>query len=136
MMPHLMGAWRYKRENLLISGLLLLIIGASGVVIDPSFSIIGGTIGIFGIILFVWGFSTKPDDFGWTQEEIDAWRPKAESLPDAGRVMYRVDTTLYEPKKTTILCGACGHLSKVEGEIPKSFICTKCDLPLWEDEEE
>ena len=61
---------------------------------------------------------------------------EADSLPDAGRVMYRVDTTLYEPKKTTILCGSCGNIAEVDGGRPQMFNCPECGIFLWEDEEE
>jgi len=45
-----------------------------------------------------------------SEEKADPnWSPSPESLPDAGRVMYRVDTSLDEPIRTSILCGACGE---------------------------
>ena len=39
------------------------------------------------------------------------WAPSPETLPEAGRVMFRVDTTLDDPIRTSVLCGACGNLS-------------------------
>jgi hypothetical protein len=127
---------QYLRQNLLIAGLLCIVIGgaigAGGSALLPF----GITIGILGIGLFLWGFSTKINEAEWTQEEIDAWRPKADFLPEAGRVMYRVDTTLYEPKMTTVLCGACGHVAEVKGGRPNSFDCEKCGILLWEKLEE
>ncbi len=127
---------QFLRQNLLISGLLCIVIGgaasAGGDVLLPF----GITVGIIGICLFLWGFSTKLNESGWTQDEVDAWRPKATTLDDAGRVMYRVDTTLYDPKMTTVLCGSCGHITDVEGGRPKSFECEKCGIILWETLEE
>ena len=33
------------------------------------------------------------------------WEPDSTKMPDAGRVMFRVDTTLDSPIRTSILCG-------------------------------
>ncbi len=126
---------RFLRQNLLIAGLLCIVIGAAAAT-NQSMLPFGATIGVLGIALFVWGFSTPEEVQGMSQEEIDSWKPKADSLPDAGRVMYRVDTTLYEPKKTTILCGSCGNIAEVDGGRPQMFNCPECGIFLWEDEEE
>ena len=69
-------------------------------------------------------------------DKVAAWEPAAGKMPDAGRVMYRVDTTLEDPVRTSILCGRCGRLDWVEGTKPKSHACSECDTLLWESEEE
>ena len=125
------------RQNLLISGLACLSIGAVFTLgLDPSLAPFGATIGLAGIVLFIWGHSTKPDEHGLSQEEIATWQPSGGQMPDSGRVMYRIDTTLDEPITTTILCGACGDVAKVEGRKPNSWDCPSCDVFLWHDEEE
>ena len=57
-------------------------------------------------------------------------------LPDAGRVMYRVDVTLDEPIRSTIVCGPCGNVVVQDGPRPPTFTCPKCSVMLWELEEE
>ena len=127
---------QYLRQNLLISGMLCIAIGGAVSAGGNALLPFGITVGILGICLFLCGFSTKPDESGWTQEEVDSWRPKATTMADAGRVMYRVDTTLYEPKMTTVLCGSCGHITDVEGGRPNFFECENCGILLWETLEE
>jgi len=125
------------RQNLLISGLACLSIGSIITLgLDPALAPFGATIGLAGIVLFIWGYSTKPDEYGLSHEEIAAWQPSEGQLPDSGRVMYRIDTTLDEPITTTILCGACGDVAKVDGRKPNSWDCPSCDAFLWHDEEE
>ncbi|HIA40434.1 MAG TPA: hypothetical protein EYN46_01575 [Candidatus Poseidoniales archaeon] len=127
---------QYLRQNLLIAGLFCIVIGGAVAAVASVLLPFGITVGLLGIGLFLWGFSAKLDESEWTQGEIDAWRPKATTLDEAGRVMYRVDTTLYEPKMTTVLCGSCSHISEVEGGRPNSFECEKCGILLWEKLEE
>jgi hypothetical protein len=67
-------------------------------------------------------------------EKIESWTPDASLLPDAGRAMYRVDTTLNEPIRTSILCGKCGNIVWVEGRKPSIFSCNNCNILLWEEE--
>jgi transposase len=57
-------------------------------------------------------------------------------MPEAGRVMYRVDTTIDEPITTSILCGACAHIEVVKGKKPQTYTCVSCQKFLWLDEEE
>ena len=64
------------------------------------------------------------------------WEPDSSKMPDAGRVMFRVDTTLDSPIRTSILCGRCGKVDWVEGRKPKIHTCSECDTLLWESEEE
>lgn len=125
------------RQNLLVSGIACLSVGAMITLgLDPALAPFGATIGAAGIILFIWGFSTKPDDFGLSPKEIAAWQPSPGQMPESGRVMYRIDTTLDEPITTTILCGACGEIAKVDGAKPHSWDCPSCDVFLWHNEEE
>lgn len=126
-----------QRQNLLMSGLICLCMGAIITIgIDPALAAIGATIGLAGVCLFLWGFSTKPDEHGMSPEEIAAWTPASNELPEAGRVMYRIDTTLDEPKKTSILCGSCAEVTYLDGERPKVFDCPACGIHLWDKSEE
>ena len=59
---------------------------------------------------------------GLSPEAVAEWTPSIERLPDAGRFMYRVDVTMDEPIKSTILCGPCGHLETVDGLRPKNTL--------------
>ena len=120
------------RENFLFAGIICLIAGA-------FFSVAGiislaGTIGLSGIVLFLLGMTIKSDR-GMSPEEIENWVPESTQLPDAGRVMYRVDVTLDEPKKCTVLCGPCGHLEALETDRPVEYSCPACSIVLWDEEE-
>ena len=66
----------------------------------------------------------------------EPWTPSASYMPDAGRPMYRIDTTLEEPFRTSILCGRCANIELVEGKKPMQFTCPSCDTELWYSEEE
>ena len=95
---------RNVRENFLISGIVLIV---SGAIFSTSVNILMGAIaGVSGIICFIIGMST-PSSMGLSAEGVASWQPSLERLPDAGRFMYRVDVTLDEPIKSTILCGPC-----------------------------
>jgi transposase len=50
--------------------------------------------------------------------------------------MFRIDTTLDEPIRTSILCGRCANIEWVEGKKPKNFTCPSCGTELWVSEEE
>ena len=122
-----------RRENFLISGIVLIVFGALfslGVNI-----VMGGVVGLSGIICFVIGMSIQ-SNMGLSPQAVADWKPSMEMLPDAGRFMYRVDVTMDEPIKSTILCGPCGHLETVEGPRPDQYTCTSCNRLLWSDEEE
>jgi len=95
----------------------------------------GATVGVCGLILFIIGMSMK-SNIGMSKEAIEDWTPSGEMLPDAGRVMYRVDVTLDEPIRSTIVCGPCGNVDIQEGSRPQSYTCPKCSILLWESEEE
>ena len=98
-----------KRVNLAISGWICIVIG-SGVILGSGASglsfAIAAPISISGIVLLMAAIGMTNDD-GLSIEEIHAWSPEGDFLPDAGGPMYRVDTTLIPPIKTTILCGRC-----------------------------
>ena len=79
---------------------------------------------------------SAPSELELSPEAVAAWVPSMERLPDAGRFMYRIDVTMDEPIRTTILCGPCGNLDTVEGSRPEQYICPACDLTLWVSEEE
>ena len=68
--------------------------------------------------------------------EVRSWRPEEGQLPDAGRVMYRVDVTIDEPIESTIVCGPCGKVTVQQGPKPDSFNCPQCNIQLWSIEEE
>tara|TARA_B100001540_G_C15601181_1_gene548669 strand:- start:177 stop:518 length:342 start_codon:yes stop_codon:yes gene_type:complete len=95
----------------------------------------GAVIGVSGLLLFIIGMST-PSQRTMSEQDIAAWTPSSEQLPDANRIMYRVDVTIDEPKKTTILCGPCGSVTELDGDRPTSFTCPACNTFLYEDEEE
>jgi hypothetical protein len=123
---------RTTRENFLIGGLICIASGAFFTV--AGIMSIAGTVGISGILLFIMGMSI-PSQLGMTDEEVANWRPESSQLPDAGRIMYRVDVTLDEPKQCSIVCGPCGHVEVVDGERPARFTCSKCSKMLWDEEE-
>ena len=64
------------------------------------------------------------------------WEPSAIELRDAGRPMFRIDTTLDKPIRTSILCGRCAEITWIEGRKPKTFTCPSCGVDLWKSEEE
>ena len=124
---------RNPRENFILSGTVCIFFGA-------FFSVAGifalaGTIGICGIVLFIIGMSTK-SDYSMSKKEIREWLPTSEGMPEAGRVMYRVDTTIDQPFTTSILCGSCAHIEVVKGKRPQTYTCVSCERFLWLDEEE
>ena len=122
-----------RRENFLISGIVLIVFGALfslGVNIE-----MGGVVGISGIVCFIIGMSV-PSQMGMSPEAVAEWKPSMERLPDAGRFMYRVDVTIDEPIKSTILCGPCGNLETVDGPRPSEYTCQACGKLLWSSEEE
>ena len=124
---------RNPRENFILSGIICIVFGA-------FFSVAGiftlaGTIGISGLLLFIIGMSTK-SDYSMSKKEIREWLPTSEGMPEAGRVMYRVDTTIDKPYTTSILCGSCAHIEVVSGKRPQTYTCVSCERFLWLDEEE
>ena len=123
---------RLSRENFLITGFVCILFGASMSV--ANLGPMAMTVGLFGVVFFVVGMSMGRQT-GLSPEAIAAWRPEGEMLADAGRFMYRVDVTLDEPIRSSILCGPCGHVTLREGAKPAAFVCPKCERQLWEEEE-
>lgn len=121
------------RENFLISGVICIVAGAFFTV--ANIMSIAGTVGLSGIVLFVLGMSVRSGRT-MSAEEVANWKPESSQLPDAGRVMYRVDITMDEPKKCTVMCGPCGEITLVDGDRPFIFTCPSCATLLWHDEEE
>ncbi len=124
---------RNPRENFILSGAVCIVFGAFFTVAEIY--LLAGTIGISGVALFIIGMSIK-SDMGLSEKEIREWLPSSEGMPDAGRVMYRVDTTIDKPITTSILCGACAHIEVVKGKRPQTYTCVSCERFLWLDEEE
>jgi len=122
-----------RRENFLICGIVLIVFGA---LFSLAVNIgMGGVVGLSGIICFFIGMSV-PSDMGLSPQAVAEWTPSMERLPDAGRFMYRVDVTMDEPIKSTILCGPCGNLETVLGPRPAEYTCPACSKTLWSSEEE
>ena len=121
--------------NLVISGWLCILIGAGAILSDGSALVISvaAPISLAGLGLLIMGLSMSG---GLRTEEVSSWVPDATLMPDAGRPMFRVDTTLQDPIKTSILCGRCANIEVVEGRKPRSYSCSSCGHELWSKEEE
>ena len=124
---------RNPRENLILGGFICIAFGAFFTV--AGVYTLASTVGVLGIALFVIGMSLK-SNIGLSKEAVRNWRPAEGQLPDAGRVMYRVDVTMDEPIESTIVCGPCGEITLHKGPKPDSFTCPQCNIELWNAEEE
>ena len=126
---------QFEKTNFLLSGWLCVVLGASISIAVPS--AIGLTIsfplGLAGLILLIIGIRKNPEE-RVNIEEMRSWQPDEGPMREAGRVMYRVDTLLDPPIKSTIKCGSCGKVEWVEGGKPKSWVCPNCNTQLWEEE--
>jgi len=120
------------KENFLISGLVCIVFG--GFLTVGGLWAMGFTVGLFGVVFFLVGMTVSRQG-SLSPEEVAAWSPEQAPLPDAGRFMYRVDVTLDDPVRSSILCGPCGHLEVVNGPRPPTYRCVACDRPLWDEEE-
>ena len=96
---------------------------------------IGAPLSIAGAMMLLFGLG-MPEGASVDPDELAAWAPDAVKMPDAGRAMYRVDTSLDPPIKTSILCGRCGHLEWIQGTKPRAYDCIECNTTLWVAEEE
>lgn len=96
--------------------------------IAAPFSIVGITLLVYAV-----GWS---EPRGLSNSEVFDWSPEPSKMPDAGRPMYRVDTTLEGPTRTSIMCGRCSYIKWVEGPKPLVYSCEGCEVELWEIEEE
>ena len=124
--------------NIVISGWICIILGSTLLFTSGESTLIlsfAAPISILGIILLIFGLIYK-DETNIRPEDISSWVPDRTKMPDSGRVMYRIDTTLIEPIRTSILCGKCGNIYWEEGPKPKSFDCPDCLITLWYEEEE
>ena len=123
---------RLSRENFLITGFVCILFGASMSV--AGLGPMAVTVGLFGIVFFLVGM-TLGRQSGLSPDAIAQWQPDGERLPEAGRFMYRVDVTLDEPIRTSILCGVCGHVEVLDRSRPSKFTCPSCSTSLWDEEE-
>ncbi|RZD52011.1 MAG: hypothetical protein CXT67_07320 [Methanobacteriota archaeon] len=120
----------------------LCMILASGVIFaSPAYIAIGAPIGLAGAVLFMLAFARVEEPKPMSKKDIREWSPDVGELPKGaeGSIMYRIDTTLDEPVRTSVLCGKCGELTWTEGKRPQIFTCPGCDTLLWdkpEDDEE
>ena len=118
---------------MLIAAIILIVL-ASMISLGANM-IMGIVMGLSGIVCFVLGMSANTK-LELSPEKIANWTPSEEKLPDAGRFMYRVDVTMDEPIRSTILCGPCGNLETVDGTKPNEYSCPACGRLLWANEEE
>ena len=123
---------RLSRENFLITGFVCILFGGSMSV--AGLGPMAMTVGLFGVVFFLVGMSLGRRT-GLSPEAIANWQPDGQTLPEAGRFMFRVDGTLVDPGRTSVLCGPCGHVQVNEGPRPSSFTCPSCGLVLWDEEE-
>ena len=123
---------RLNRENFLITGFVCIFFGASMSVANLGPMAI--TVGLFGVVFFLTGMSLGRQT-GLSPEAVSNWIPDQEVLAEAGRFMFRVDVTLDDPIRTSILCGPCGSVEVQDGPRPSSYVCPKCNLQLWQEEE-
>lgn len=130
------------RKNLIISGWICLILGTGAVFsdLDGMLSIIGTTISMAGLGLIIIGIGSKEQ--GLNPIQISEWMPSQDDLTNSHesefedkRIKYRIDTTLDEPIKTSILCGNCSELTIIQSSKPHFFKCPKCKIELWDEEE-
>ena len=125
---------QYLRLNLIIAAWACLILGGTLVVSDVA--IMGYTVVSGGTALLILAMAVPNEVLEMSDEQIAAWSSPGGEMPDAGRPMYRIDTTLDEPIRTSILCGRCGTRSEVDDRKPVSWACPACGTELWDGEEE
>ena len=130
---------QHLRNNLFIASWTLILLAAGISVALPGASglAISAPLAIIGSLMLIWTISMKEEPKGMSEIDISKWTPEADPLPPGagGSVMFRVDTTLDEPIRTSILCGSCGHLEWNDGQKPPSYACAGCGQELWEEEE-
>tara|TARA_B100001559_G_scaffold308235_1_gene301193 strand:- start:416 stop:838 length:423 start_codon:yes stop_codon:yes gene_type:complete len=128
----------HVKINIIISGWVCIILGSLLLFSSGESSLVlsfAAPVSVLGLILLILGLMYK-DEGSITPEEILSWEPDKTEMPESGRVMYRVDTTLIKPIRTSILCGKCGNIYWNDGIKPKSFDCPDCLITLWHEEEE
>ena len=124
--------------NIVISGWVCIILGSLLLFSSGESSLVlsfAAPVSVLGLILLILGLMYK-DETSANTEDILSWEPDQTEMPDSGRVMYRVDTTLIEPIRTSILCGKCANIYWTDGTKPKTFDCPNCLITLWHEEEE
>ena len=119
--------------SLILGGFICITFGAFFTV--AGIYTLASTVGVLGILLFVVGMGLR-SNIGLSDADVRNWRPDEGQMPDAGRVMYRVDVTLDEPIESTIVCGPCGKVTVQPGPKPDNFTCPRCNIELWSLEEE
>ena len=129
------------RNNLFIASWLCILLSSGIIFADPAYIAIGAPIGLAGAVMFLLAFVRVEEPKPMSEKDIRDWIPEVGELPDGaeGSVMYRIDTTLDDPIRTSVLCGKCGELTWADGKRPLTFICPNCQTLLWEkteDEEE
>jgi len=126
------------RNNLFITSWLCLILGSGLIFASPSYIAIGAPIGLAGAVTFLLAFARVEEPKPMSEKEIRDWTPEVGELPDGaeGSIMYRIDTTIDDPIRTSVLCGKCGELTWCEGRRPQTFICPKCHTMLWDHPED
>ena len=102
---------------------------------SPLSLFISAPLSIGGLALLILGISMRDGDNERGHDVVN-WTPSATPMPDAGRPMFRIDTTLDKPIRTSILCGKCACITWVDGKKPKIFVCPSCELELWSSEQE
>tara|TARA_B100000482_G_scaffold187278_1_gene165772 strand:+ start:40 stop:462 length:423 start_codon:yes stop_codon:yes gene_type:complete len=128
----------HVKINIIISGWVCIILGSLLLFSSGESSLVlsfAAPVSVLGLILLILGLMYK-DEGSINPEEILSWEPDKTEMPESGRVMYRVDTTLIKPIRTSILCGKCGNIYWNDGIKPKSFDCPDCLITLWHEEEE
>ncbi len=130
---------QHLRNNIFIASWTLILLAAGVSVGLPGASglAIAAPAGIAGSLMLVWAISMKEEPKGMSEKDISKWTPETDPLPPGagGSVMYRVDTTLDDPIRTSILCGSCGQLEWIDGRKPSVYACPGCGQELWEEEE-
>ena len=91
---------RLSRENFLITGFVCILFGGSMSV--AGLGPMAMTVGLFGVVFFLVGMSLGRRT-GLSPEAIANWQPDGQTLPEAGRFMFRVDVTLDDPVRTSVL---------------------------------
>ena len=86
----------YMKLNIVISGWLCILLGSLLLFSSGESSLIlsiAAPISVLGLILLILGLMYK-DEYSVNSEEILSWEPDKTQMPESGRVMYRIDTTL------------------------------------------
>tara|TARA_Y100000590_G_scaffold81972_1_gene91278 strand:- start:3475 stop:3879 length:405 start_codon:yes stop_codon:yes gene_type:complete len=127
-----------RKVNTVLAAWVCLILGG-GIALTSTASdfalATAAPLALAGAVMLLFGLSM--DGEGEVDpESVADWEPDSSKMPDAGRVMFRVDTTIEPPIRTSILCGGCGKVDWVDGRKPKVHTCSECDTLLWESEEE